>query len=64
MSCEQDISLESAHVPLPDAVASGAEPLLVAGAVAGGEPSGTGHGDGEGLRLNSARPRRRRRPDR
>lgn len=34
--CEQDISLESPDTPLPDAVASGAEPFLVIGSVAGG----------------------------
>jgi sulfur-carrier protein len=35
-ACEQDLSNESPDVPLPDAVASGAEPLLVVGAMAGG----------------------------
>ncbi|HEV3095889.1 MAG TPA: MoaD/ThiS family protein [Candidatus Dormibacteraeota bacterium] len=35
-ACEQDLSLEPADQPLPDAVASGAEPLLVIGAMAGG----------------------------
>jgi sulfur-carrier protein len=35
-ACEQDLSLEPADGPLPDAVASGAEPLLVVGAMAGG----------------------------
>jgi hypothetical protein len=35
-ACERDISHESPDVPLPDAVASGAEPLLVVGAIAGG----------------------------
>jgi sulfur-carrier protein len=35
-ACEQDISHESPDSPLPDAVASGAEPLLIIGAVAGG----------------------------
>jgi sulfur-carrier protein len=34
--CEQDWSHESPDAPLPDAVASGAEPLLVVGAIAGG----------------------------
>jgi molybdopterin synthase sulfur carrier subunit len=33
---EQDLSQESPDTPLPEAVASGAEPLLVVGAVAGG----------------------------
>jgi len=35
-ACEQDISHESADAPLPDAVASGSEPFLVIGSVAGG----------------------------
>jgi sulfur-carrier protein len=35
-ACEQDLSLEPPDRPLPDAVASGAEPLLVVGAMAGG----------------------------
>ncbi len=35
-ACQQDLSLESPDVPLPEAVASGAEPLLVIGAMAGG----------------------------
>jgi molybdopterin synthase sulfur carrier subunit len=35
-ACEQDLSHESPDTSLPDAVASGAEPLLVVGAVAGG----------------------------
>jgi molybdopterin synthase sulfur carrier subunit len=35
-ACEQDLSLEPPDVPLPDAVASGAEPFLVVGAIAGG----------------------------
>ena len=35
-ACEQDLSLESPDAPLPDAVATGAEPLLVVGAMAGG----------------------------
>jgi hypothetical protein len=35
-TCEQDLSHESPDAPLPDAVASGAEPLLVVGAIAGG----------------------------
>jgi NAD-dependent deacetylase len=34
--CEEDWSLESPDAPLPDAVASGAEPFLVIGAIAGG----------------------------
>jgi len=35
-ACEQDLSHEPVDAPLPDAVASGAEPLLVVGAMAGG----------------------------
>jgi len=35
-ACEQDLSNESPDAPLPDAVASGAEPYLVIGALAGG----------------------------
>jgi molybdopterin synthase sulfur carrier subunit len=35
-ACEQDLSHESQDAPLPDAVAAGAEPLLVVGAMAGG----------------------------
>jgi hypothetical protein len=35
-ACEQDVSLESADSPLPAAVATGAEPFLVVGALAGG----------------------------
>ena len=35
-ACEQDLSHESPDAPLPDAVASGQEPFLVVGAIAGG----------------------------
>ena len=35
-ACEQDVSLESPDSPLPAAVATGAEPFLVVGALAGG----------------------------
>ena len=35
-ACEQDLSHEPADAPLPAAVATGAEPLLVVGAMAGG----------------------------
>lgn len=35
-ACEEDWSHQSPDVPLPDAVASGAEPFLVVGALAGG----------------------------
>lgn len=33
---EQDLSHESPDTPLPDAVVTGAEPLLIVGAMAGG----------------------------
>jgi sulfur-carrier protein len=35
-ACEQDLSHDSPDTPLPDAVASGAEPFLIVGAIAGG----------------------------
>jgi len=35
-ACEQDLSHEPPDAPLPDAVLTGAEPLLVVGAMAGG----------------------------
>jgi sulfur-carrier protein len=35
-ACEQDLSLEPPDAPLPEAVANGAEPFLVVGAIAGG----------------------------
>jgi molybdopterin synthase sulfur carrier subunit len=35
-ACARDLSLESPDAPLPDAVASGLEPLLILGAIAGG----------------------------
>ena len=35
-ACSEDLSHESPDTPLPDAVASGAEPFLVVGAIAGG----------------------------
>jgi sulfur-carrier protein len=35
-ACEQDLSNESPDALLPDAVAGGAEPFLVVGAMAGG----------------------------
>lgn len=34
--CEKDWSHESPDAPLPDAIASGAEPFLIVGAIAGG----------------------------
>jgi sulfur-carrier protein len=35
-ACEQDLSHEAPDTPLPEAVASGKEPLIVIGAIAGG----------------------------
>ena len=35
-ACEQDLSHELPDTPLPEAVAMGAEPLLIVGAMAGG----------------------------
>jgi len=35
-ACQEDLSHESPDAPLPDAVASGTEPFLVVGAIAGG----------------------------
>ncbi|MSR82766.1 MAG: hypothetical protein EXS58_07550 [Candidatus Latescibacteria bacterium] len=35
-ACEEDLSHEAPDAPLPEAVATGAEPLLVVGAIAGG----------------------------
>jgi len=35
-ACQEDLSHESLDTPLPDAVVSGAEPLLIVGAMAGG----------------------------
>ena len=34
-ACEQDLSHEPPEAPLPDAVASGAEPFIILGAIAG-----------------------------
>jgi molybdopterin synthase sulfur carrier subunit len=39
-ACEQDLSHESADSPLPELVVTGAEPLLVVGAMAGGKQDG------------------------
>ena len=36
-ACEQDLSHDPPDAPLPDAVASGAEPFLIVGAIAGGK---------------------------
>ena len=35
-ACARDLTHEPADAPLPDAVAAGAEPLLILGAIAGG----------------------------
>ena len=35
-ACEEDLSHESPDTPLPEAVVSGKEPLLIVGAIAGG----------------------------
>src|SRR3954464_4735755 len=35
-ACGQDLSLSPPDTPLPEAVASGAEPFLIVGAIAGG----------------------------
>ena len=35
-ACEEDLTHQSPDVPLPDAVASGEEPFLIVGAIAGG----------------------------
>lgn len=35
-ACEEDLSHEPPETPLPDAVASGKEPLIILGAIAGG----------------------------
>jgi molybdopterin converting factor small subunit len=35
-ACEEDLSHESPDAPLPEPVATGAEPFLVVGAIAGG----------------------------
>ena len=36
-ACEEDLSHEPLDTPLPEAVASGAEPYLIIGAIAGGK---------------------------
>ena len=35
-ACEEDLSQQSPDTPLPKAVATGAEPLVILGAIAGG----------------------------
>jgi molybdopterin converting factor small subunit len=36
-ACEQDLSHDAPDAPLPEAVATGAEPFMVVGAMAGGQ---------------------------
>ena len=36
-ACDEDLSHESPDAPLPDAVATGAEPFFIVGAIAGGQ---------------------------
>ncbi len=52
-ACEEDLSHESPDVPLPDAIASGAEPFMVVGAIAGGR--GGGADDAEVALIETAR---------
>ncbi len=35
-ACKEDLSLDSPDIPLPDAIASGKEPFMIIGAIAGG----------------------------
>ena len=35
-ACEEDLSHEAPDAPLPDAIASGKEPFIIIGAIAGG----------------------------
>jgi hypothetical protein len=35
-ACEEDLSHESPDAPVPEKVASGAEPFIILGAIAGG----------------------------
>ena len=35
-ACKEDVSLDPPEAPLPDAIANGAEPFLIIGAMAGG----------------------------
>src|SRR3989475_10115902 len=46
-ACERDLTHDPPDAPLPDAVASGTEPFLVVGAIAGGSPHASGEGDAE-----------------
>jgi molybdopterin synthase sulfur carrier subunit len=38
-ACQEDLSHQPPDAPLPDAVASGKEPFIVIGAIAGGSPT-------------------------
>ena len=38
-ACSEDLTHDSPDTPLPDAVVSGKEPLLIVGAIAGGRPT-------------------------
>jgi len=40
-ACEEDLSHDAPDTPLPEAVATGAEPLLIIGAMAGGSDRST-----------------------
>jgi hypothetical protein len=44
--CQEDLSNEPPDAPLPEAVASGAEPFGIVGAVAGGQGPADGKTDG------------------
>lgn len=35
-ACEEDVTFDDADAPLPEAIASGAEPFWIVGAIAGG----------------------------
>lgn len=35
-ACQEDLSFESPDAPLPEAIASGSEPFMIIGAIAGG----------------------------
>jgi hypothetical protein len=39
-ACDEDLTHQSPDDPLPEAVAAGAEPFLIIGAIAGGERAG------------------------
>jgi sulfur-carrier protein len=56
-ACEEDLSHESPDAPLPAAVASGAEPFLIVGAIAGGTaaPQRSSSGKKPSRRVKAAR---------